>query len=62
VNDETGKLIVEATKERDDGRRVLSCKRAFELASQSEASLAQIGAYCDENNIKIVGCQLGCFK
>jgi hypothetical protein len=62
VNEETGKLIIEATKERDDGRRLLACKRAFDLASENDISLAEIGAYCNENNIKIVGCQLGCFK
>ena len=62
MTDDKGKLIHQATKERDDGRRVLACAKAFELSSNNGMTLAEISTYCNENNIKIVGCQLRCFK
>ncbi|MFH1716041.1 MAG: hypothetical protein ABIF19_01710 [Planctomycetota bacterium] len=44
-----------------DGRKRLACAAAFELAKEFEAQIADIGRICNQNNIKIRKCQLGCF-
>ncbi len=61
--DQTGiqKLVLEFAVERD-GRKTLSCARAFEVHRQHDVPLADIGRICNENNIKIRACQLGCFR
>ncbi len=55
------RLVLEFAIERD-GRKTLSCARAFEIHRQHDVPLADIGRICNENNIKIRACQLGCFK
>lgn len=40
----------------------LACARAFELAKEFETLPAEIGRICNENDVKICKCQLGCFK
>ncbi|MCR3921672.1 MAG: hypothetical protein NUK65_04025 [Firmicutes bacterium] len=42
-----------------DGR--LQCARAYQLATEHNLKLWQIGKVCEEEKIKIAGCQLGCF-
>ena len=42
-----------------DGR--LSCESAHELGKEHDVPLQEIGAVCNELNIKIKACQLGCF-
>jgi len=42
-----------------DGR--LTCEMAHELGGRLEVTLQEIGAVCNELNIKIKACQLGCF-
>lgn len=39
----------------------LSCERAHELAQELGVPLREIGAACNELNIKIAACRLGCF-
>jgi len=39
----------------------LSCEKAHELASLLDVPLRQIGAICNDLNIRIASCQLGCF-
>lgn len=55
------KLVLEFAVEHD-GRKTLSCARAFEIHRQHDVPLAEIGRICNENNIKIRACQLGCFR
>lgn len=55
------KLVLELAVERE-GRKTISCARAFEIHRQHDVPLAEIGRICDENDIKIRACQLGCFK
>ena len=43
-----------------DGR--LPCKKAFEIAHRLGLSLLDVGKTADGMGIKIVACQLGCFK
>ncbi len=45
-----------------DGHMALPCAKAFMLAEKLEIKLKDIRRICDENSIKIVMCQLGCFK
>lgn len=40
----------------------LSCKEAFKLAESLGVSPSEVGKAANEKKIKIVGCQLGCFK
>jgi len=45
-----------------DGRKQLTCTEAFELAKKYEAEIIEIGRICNQNNIRICKCQLGCFE
>jgi hypothetical protein len=54
-------LVLQSAVERD-GRKTLSCARAFEIHRQHGVPLADLGRICDENDIRIRACQLGCFK
>jgi hypothetical protein len=45
-----------------DGRLTLPCHAAFVVAEHCGLGLAEIGAICNEERIKIVHCQLGCFQ
>ena len=42
-----------------DGK--LPCKRALDFAAQSGLNPAQVGKVCNQNEIRIINCQLGCF-
>jgi hypothetical protein len=53
------KLIAAVTKASSDGR--LTCENAHELGKELGVSLQEIGAVCNELNIRIKDCQLGCF-
>jgi hypothetical protein len=44
-----------------DGRKKLMCAEAFALAKQFGVEIIEIGRICNQNNIKIHKCQLGCF-
>jgi hypothetical protein len=44
-----------------DGERRISCKDALGLADELGVAPAEIGEFCDDNEIKIRSCQLGCF-
>jgi hypothetical protein len=59
--EEIKKIVSEAAVE-IDGKKKLSCPKAFELAKNNPVSLKEITRCCNQNNIKIYGCQLGCFK
>jgi molybdate transport system regulatory protein len=45
-----------------DGKKRLSCQTAFDLAEKFGVSKETLGQTCNDNNIKITNCQLGCFK
>jgi len=45
-----------------NGRKKLSCKNAFELSEKFGIALHDITKCCNQNDIKIYACQLGCFK
>ena len=45
-----------------DGKKKLTCAEAFELSQKFETEIIEIGRICNQNNIRICKCQLGCFK
>jgi hypothetical protein len=45
-----------------DGRKRLTCGEAFELAKEFKTEVADVGRICNQQNIKICKCQLGCFR
>ena len=55
------KLVIDAAVE-VKGRKTLACARAFEIHRQHGIPLRDIGRICDENDIRIRACQLGCFQ
>ena len=40
----------------------VSCKAMLDLARETETPSRQIGEICNELDIKVGACQLGCFK
>jgi len=52
---------IEAVVRTEEGRKQLSCARAHVLAEDLGVTLAEIGRYCQAQDIKITDCQLGCF-
>ncbi len=55
--------LVEAVARSDNGNREkLACAEAFALAEEYEVNISEIGHICNQNNVKICKCQLGCFK
>ncbi len=55
--------LVEAVLRPGNGdREKLTCAEAFELAKKFDAQIAEIGRICNQNDVKICKCQLGCFK
>ena len=53
---------VKAAASDGDGRTVLRCSDAFKLAEEHAVEVGVIGQICNEINVRIVQCQLGCFK
>ncbi len=47
--------------EDDKGTLRLSCGQAFELAKNFGVTPETIGAICNQHNVRIRSCQLGCF-
>ncbi|MCX5771408.1 MAG: hypothetical protein NTZ09_14230 [Candidatus Hydrogenedentes bacterium] len=53
--------IKQAAVERE-GRVVLACAAAFRISAETGGALSEIGRTCNQEGIKIIGCQLGCFQ
>jgi hypothetical protein len=47
--------------ETSDNKKRITCAEAFKLARKYKMEIIEIGRICNENNIKICKCQLGCF-
>ena len=57
------KQLVDAVLGTCDGEpKKISCAEAFDIARKYDAKPAEIGRICNDNNVKICKCQLGCFK
>lgn len=53
------KIIGSAKKE--DGKLFLPCAKAFAISAEYNVTPKEIGDICNEENIRICTCQLGCF-
>jgi hypothetical protein len=55
-------VLKSATKggESED-RKQMTCAEAFRLAKTYEAEVIEIGRICNQHDIRICKCQLGCF-
>jgi len=60
--DKKEELVAAVLKSADGERKTLTCAEAFVLAEDHKAELAEIGRICNENDVKICSCRLGCFK
>ena len=60
-SEELVNVVIEAAVE-TDGRKKLQCADAFRIAKRFDVGAGRIGRICNDNNIKICACQLGCFK
>lgn len=60
--DKKEQLLEAVTKSAGGRRERLMCTEAFDLAKKFDAELAEIGRICNEHDVKICKCQLGCFK
>ena len=58
---ENEKMILNAAVLRD-GKKTLACAQALKLSQESKISLQEIGETCNRHGIKIISCELGCFK
>ena len=58
---ENEELIVDAASSRED-KKILACSKAVRLSQEYDMSLKEIGDTCNRLGIKIIECQLGCFK
>lgn len=47
---------------KSNDRKSLACAKAFKLAKEFETDVIEIGRLCNQHNIRICKCQLGCFK
>jgi len=54
--------VIGASRVTAEGRRQLPCSVAFVLRDRHGISLKKIGEICDREDIRIVKCQLGCFR
>jgi hypothetical protein len=60
-SDDLINAVLERAKETDDIKK-LSCAEAFKLAGEFQVEAIEIGRICNQQNIKICKCQLGCFS
>jgi len=59
--EELTKAVIERSKEMN-GRRTLTCAQALGLAAELGVKPVRIGRVCNQQNIRLGGCQLGCFS
>ena len=55
-------VAITETAREIDGKKRLPCRMAIELAEKFNVSNDTVGRACNDSNIKITNCQLGCFK
>jgi len=62
-NEELVEAVLKAAEKygESDDRKQLTCAEAFELARQYETKIIEIGNICNQHDIRIRKCQLGCF-
>ena len=58
---ENEKLVLNSAVLRE-GKKTLSCSQASKLSQEHGIPLNEIGEACNQHGIKIIECELGCFK
>ena len=58
---DSDRLLLDAVRAAAGDEKRLDCERAFAIADELGLTPAQVGRACNELEIKIFGCQLGCF-
>lgn len=53
--------LIETLKAKAGAEKRLPCAVAFKIAKDLDVPVAEVGRTCNELDIKVVGCQLGCF-
>ena len=61
THDEIVSAVLEKTFE-EEGKVKLTCASALGLADRFDVRPAVIGGMCNENDVRICHCQLGCFR
>lgn len=61
-SDEKLVAAVLACSKETDGRRSLTCVEALRIAAELDVEAVQVGRICDQQEIRICSCQLGCFS
>lgn len=61
LREELIKAVLERCQELN-GRRTLTCAQALGLAAEWRVTPTQIGRICDQEDIRLGSCQLGCFS
>ena len=61
ANDALVEAVLNASSQ-VDGKPKLSCVKALVIAKEFCVNPAEVGKICNDRNIKISSCQLGCFK
>lgn len=59
--EELSKTVLERSGE-VNGRRTLTCAQALALATELGVEPIHIGRICNQEKIRLGGCQLGCFS
>lgn len=59
-NEKLVNAVLERAQE-TDGIKKLACGEAFKLAREFQVETIEIGRICNQQNIRIFKCQLGCF-
>ncbi len=59
-NNELTDRILKASERKND-KLILKCSIALEFAKELKINPGKIKKICDENNIRLQNCQLGCF-
>ena len=60
--DKVLRFVLDASFEDDRGVKNLACASAHKIADEHGVKLKDIGQVCDDNKVRLTGCQLGCFK
>lgn len=59
--EELARIVLDRSNE-VDGRRVLTCVQALNLAAELGVEPTQVRQACDGEKIRLGSCQLGCFS
>jgi hypothetical protein len=60
TREELVQAVLDAADQEGDRKRI-ECARALGLAKKHGVKPIEIGTICDEQDVKIMDCQLGCF-